>query len=74
MLSVVNGDGTTPNGSSIDEIVREGARRMSDAALEQARVSLEGDEPKTSRYPMLRRRLGAGEAVDDALSLLTRMV
>jgi transposase-like protein len=35
MLSVVNDDGTTPNGSSlIDEIVREGARRMLAAALE----------------------------------------
>ncbi|MGW5481528.1 IS256 family transposase [Streptomyces sp. NPDC004008] len=35
MLSVVNGDGTTANGSSlIDEIVREGARRMLAAALE----------------------------------------
>ncbi|MFI0716465.1 IS256 family transposase [Streptomyces inhibens] len=34
MLSVVNADGTTPNGSLIDEIVREGARRMPAAALE----------------------------------------
>ncbi|WP_412566466.1 IS256 family transposase [Streptomyces chartreusis] len=35
MLSVVNDDGTTTNGSSlIDEIVREGARRMLAAALE----------------------------------------
>ncbi|MER7195498.1 IS256 family transposase [Streptomyces flaveolus] len=35
MLSVVNDDGTTANGSSlIDEIVREGARRMLAAALE----------------------------------------
>ncbi|MFC9672688.1 IS256 family transposase [Streptomyces sp. NPDC056949] len=35
MLSVVNVDGTTANGSSlIDEIVREGARRMLAAALE----------------------------------------
>ncbi|MFF9788987.1 IS256 family transposase [Streptomyces nigrescens] len=35
MLSVVNGDGTTADGSSlIDEIVREGARRMLAAALE----------------------------------------
>ncbi|MEU2978670.1 IS256 family transposase [Streptomyces hirsutus] len=34
MLSVVNDDGTTANGSSlIDEIVREGARRMLAAAL-----------------------------------------
>ncbi|MET9909603.1 IS256 family transposase [Streptomyces sp. NPDC006476] len=35
MLSVVNADGSTANGSSlIDEIVREGARRMLAAALE----------------------------------------
>ena len=34
MLSVVNADGSTPNGSLIDEIVREGARRMLAAALE----------------------------------------
>ncbi|MGW2370695.1 transposase, partial [Streptomyces sp. NPDC001667] len=34
MLSVVNADGSTINGSLIDEIVREGARRMLAAALE----------------------------------------
>ncbi|QEV04516.1 IS256 family transposase [Streptomyces prasinus] len=34
MLSVVNDDGTTANGFLIDEIVREGARRMLAAALE----------------------------------------
>ncbi|SOF02375.1 Transposase, Mutator family [Streptomyces sp. OV198] len=35
MLSVVNADGTTANGSSlIDEIVREDARRLLAAALE----------------------------------------
>ncbi|MET7716171.1 IS256 family transposase [Streptomyces sp. NPDC005407] len=34
MLSVVNADGSTLNGSLIDEIVREGARRMLAAALE----------------------------------------
>ncbi|MEU6803168.1 IS256 family transposase [Streptomyces neyagawaensis] len=34
MLTVVNDDGTTPYGSLIDEIVREGARRMLAAALE----------------------------------------
>lgn len=34
MLSLVNADGTTRNGSLIDEIVREGARRMPAAALE----------------------------------------
>ena len=34
MLSVVNEDGTPEAGSLIDEIVREGARRMLAAALE----------------------------------------
>ena len=34
MLSVVNADGTTGTGSLIDDIVREGARRMLAAALE----------------------------------------
>ncbi|MET9683815.1 IS256 family transposase [Streptomyces coeruleorubidus] len=34
MLTVVNEDGTTPHGSLIDDIVREGARRMIAAALE----------------------------------------
>ncbi|AXE78461.1 hypothetical protein C5746_17700 [Streptomyces atratus] len=34
MLTVVNADSSTPNGSLIDEIVREGARRMLAAALE----------------------------------------
>ncbi|MGV9918198.1 transposase [Streptomyces cellulosae] len=34
MLSVVSADGTTESGSLIDEIVREGARRMLAAALE----------------------------------------
>lgn len=35
MLTAVNEDGTTPSGSSLlDEIVREGARRMLAAALE----------------------------------------
>ncbi|WP_432144298.1 IS256 family transposase [Streptomyces sp. bgisy084] len=34
MLTVVNEDGTTPHGSLIDGIVREGARRMLAAALE----------------------------------------
>lgn len=33
MLSVVNADGTTETGSLIDDIVREGARRMLAAAL-----------------------------------------
>ncbi len=34
VFSVVNDDGTTPNGSLTDAIVREGARRMLAAALE----------------------------------------
>jgi hypothetical protein len=34
MLAVVDADGMTPNGALIDEIVREGARRMLVAALE----------------------------------------
>ncbi len=35
MLTVVNEDGITPSGSSLlDEIIREGARRMLAAALE----------------------------------------
>jgi hypothetical protein len=34
VLSVVNEDGTTQSGSLMDDIVREGARRMLAAALE----------------------------------------
>ncbi len=34
MLTVVNVDGTAESGSLIDEIVREGARRMLATALE----------------------------------------
>ena len=34
MLSVVNADGSTESSSLIDEIVREGSRRMLAAALE----------------------------------------
>ena len=34
MVIVVNADGSKPNGSLMDEIVREGARRMLAAALE----------------------------------------
>jgi hypothetical protein len=34
VLSVVNAGGTTGTGSVIDDIVREGARRMPAAALE----------------------------------------
>ncbi|WP_329612519.1 hypothetical protein OG244_03765 [Streptomyces brevispora] len=39
-------------------------------ALDQAGALLEGDEPEISRYPMVRWRFGAWEALDDALSLL----
>lgn len=50
MLSVVNADGSTESGSLIDEIVREGARRMLAAALEaevnryMAELAAETDE------------------------------
>ncbi|WP_159068821.1 hypothetical protein [Nocardiopsis alba] len=40
------------------------------AALSQARSLLHGNEPDISRYPMVRWRFGAWEALDDALSLL----
>lgn len=43
MLSVVNDDGTTPEGSPIDEIAREGVRRMRAAALD-AEVDRRGGE------------------------------
>jgi hypothetical protein len=39
-------------------------------ALDQTGALLEGDEPEISRYPMVRWRFGAWEALDDALSLL----
>jgi transposase-like protein len=50
VLSVVTADGTTESGSLIDEIVREGARRMLAAALEaevnqyMAELAAERDE------------------------------
>ncbi|MFJ4205733.1 hypothetical protein ACIP2Y_39715 [Streptomyces sviceus] len=50
MLSVVNADGSTDSGSLIDEFVREGARRMPTAALEDevkqwiAELAAERDE------------------------------
>lgn len=52
MLSVVNEDGTTESGSLIDDIVREGARRMLAAALEAevdqyiAELAAEKDEAR----------------------------
>lgn len=56
--SVVNDDGTTPNGSLIDEIVREGARRMPAAALKaeaNAHVAeLAGRRDETGRRPVVR--------------------
>lgn len=54
MLSVVNADGSTESGSLIDEIVREGARRMLAAALEVevnqyiAELAAERDERGTA--------------------------
>ncbi|BDM74968.1 hypothetical protein HEK616_84550 (plasmid) [Streptomyces nigrescens] len=39
LLSVVNADGGTASGSLIDEIVRDGARRMLAAALEAKSTS-----------------------------------
>lgn len=45
MLSAVNADGATVNGSSLIEIVREGARRMPAAALE-AEANAYGSTPK----------------------------
>ena len=58
VLSVVNDDGITLNGSLIDEIVREGARRMLAAALE-AEVNaciaeLTGQRDETGRRLVVR--------------------
>jgi putative transposase len=58
VLSVVNADSSTPNGSLIDEIVREGARRMLAAALE-AEVNayiaeLAGERDQTGRRMVVR--------------------
>lgn len=49
MLSVVNEDGTTSTSSLIDEIVREGARRMLAAALEVKLPLLPGHPPPPAR-------------------------
>lgn len=50
MLSVVTADGTIESGSLIDEIVREGARRMPTAAPEaevnQYLAELAADPPR----------------------------
>ncbi|MEU1450572.1 IS256 family transposase [Streptomyces mirabilis] len=58
MLTVVNEDGTTPHGSLIDEIVREGARRMLAAALEaevdQYIAELAGERDEQGRRLVVR--------------------
>ncbi|GAA1412110.1 hypothetical protein GCM10009639_64190 [Kitasatospora putterlickiae] len=66
VLAVVNADGTTPGGASLlDEIVREGARRMLAAALEaevnanMAELADQRDESSLARRPDgLQPRLG----------------
>ncbi|WP_330301519.1 MULTISPECIES: hypothetical protein [unclassified Streptomyces] len=50
--------------------VENGTAPDADWSLTKARALLEGDEPDISRYPMLRWRFGAWEALDDALALL----
>lgn len=58
MLSVVNEDGTTQSGSLMDDIVREGARRMLAAALEaevnQYIAELAGERDEAGRRLMVR--------------------
>jgi transposase-like protein len=58
MLSVVNEDGTTESGSLIDDIVREGARRMLAAALEaevdQYIAELTAEKDKAGRRLVVR--------------------
>lgn len=59
MLSVVTDDGSTQSGSLIDEIVREGARRMLAAALEAevnqyiAELTAETDERGTAWWSVM---------------------
>ncbi|MER7000661.1 hypothetical protein [Streptomyces sp. NPDC000410] len=60
MLTVVDTDGSTRDGSMLDEIVREGARRMPAAALE-AEVSaciaeLAHERDESERCPVARWR------------------
>ncbi len=50
--------------------VEDGTSSDAHWALSQARALLQGDEPDISRYPMVRWRFGAWEAIDDALALL----
>ena len=58
MLSVVNNDGTTETGSLIDDIVREGARRMIATALEaevnQYIAELTGERDEAGRRLVVR--------------------
>ncbi|MET9823692.1 IS256 family transposase [Streptomyces sp. NPDC006349] len=58
MLSVVNEDGTTQSGSLLDDIVREGARRMLAAALEaevnQYIAELVGERDEAGRRLVVR--------------------
>ncbi|MER7985423.1 IS256 family transposase [Streptomyces noursei] len=58
MLSVVNADGSTETGSLIDDIVREGARRMLAAALEaevdQYIAELAGEKDERGRRLVVR--------------------
>ncbi|MFD5472539.1 IS256 family transposase [Streptomyces sp. NPDC127105] len=58
MLSVVNEDGTTQSGSLMDDIVREGARRMLAAALEaevnQYIAKLAGERDEAGRRLVVR--------------------
>lgn len=58
MLSVVNNDGTTETGSLMDDIVREGARRMLAAALEaevkQSIAELAGERDEVGRRLVVR--------------------
>ncbi|MFD4862532.1 IS256 family transposase [Streptomyces atratus] len=58
MLSVVNEDGTTQSGSLMDDIVREGARRMLAAALEaevnQYIAELAGERDEAGRRLVVR--------------------
>ncbi|CAM5514581.1 hypothetical protein ADK47_10015 [Streptomyces rimosus subsp. rimosus] len=56
-----------------DELLNQvEAGKVDDTAwsLERADALLQGDEPEISRYPMVRWRFGAWEALDDALGLL----
>ncbi len=65
MLSVVTEDGTTQSGSLMDDIVREGARRMLAAALEAevnqyvAELVGERDEAGRAGHHRLLRNRGA---------------